>query len=130
MHAFQEYESMYVKLYEEIVRNNAMGFSFDHPVRVNNRYLMSPSSIPPWDNAKLDQSPALHLFGAGREKRVYAVPPFTRVKSLDFEDFPFKAETWSGACTICGAGSTCQICSDREYCRNNNQSLEPCRKLV
>ncbi|GAB6144750.1 alpha-D-ribose 1-methylphosphonate 5-phosphate C-P-lyase PhnJ [Desulfocicer niacini] len=143
MHAFQEYESMYVKLYEEIVRNNAMDFSFDHPVRVNNHYMMSPSPIPPWDNAKLDQSPALHLFGAGREKRVYAVPPFTRVKSLDFEDFPFKAKTWTGACAICGAsnsflcetlfktnGSTCQICSDREYCRNNNQSPEPCRTLV
>ncbi len=90
MHAFQEYEPMYVKLYEEIVRNNAMFFSFDHPVLVNNRYLMSPSPIPPWDNPKLDQSPVLHLFGAGREKRVYAVPPFTSVKSLDFEDFPFK----------------------------------------
>jgi len=135
MHAFQEYEPMYVKLYEEIVKNNALVPSFDHPVLVNNRYLMSPSAIPPWDTPKLDQSPALHLFGSGREKKLYAVPPFTRVKSLDFEDVPFQPKTWTGACAICGtstsflcetfsktSGSTRLICSDRDYCRNNNQS--------
>ena len=34
--------------------------------------------------------PALQLFGAGREKRIYAVPPYTEVRSLDFEDHPFE----------------------------------------
>ena len=35
-------------------------------------------------------APALQLFGAGREKRIYAVPPHTRVRSLDFDDHPFE----------------------------------------
>ena len=57
---------------------------------VNGRYMMGPSPIPKFDNPKLDDSPALQLFGAGREKRIYAVPPYTPVKSLDFEDHPFE----------------------------------------
>ena len=51
---------------------------------------MDPSPIPKFDNPKLDDCPALQLFGAGREKRIYAVPPYTKVKSLDFEDHPFE----------------------------------------
>ena len=57
---------------------------------VNGRYLMAPSPIPKFDNPKMDMSPALQLFGAGREKRIYAMPPYTTVKSLDFEDHPFE----------------------------------------
>ena len=34
------------------------------------------SPIPKFDNPKMDRSPALQLFGAGREKRIYALPPF------------------------------------------------------
>ena len=60
---------------------------------VNGRYLMRPSPIPKFDNPKLDRNPALLLFGAGREKRIYAVPPYTSVRSLDFEDHPFTVET-------------------------------------
>ena len=43
------------------------------------------STIP-----RLNDCPALQLFGAGREKRIYAIPPHTRVVSLDFEDHPFE----------------------------------------
>src|ERR671938_170952 len=56
---------------------------------VNRRYLMSPSPIPAFDNPKMHRMEALQLFGAGREKRIYAVPPYTEVRSLDFEDHPF-----------------------------------------
>ena len=61
---------------------------------VNGRYLMRPSPIPKFDNPKMHMSPALQLFGAGREKRIYAVPPYTEVTSLDFEDHPFEVERW------------------------------------
>lgn len=37
--------------------------------------------------------PALQLFGAGREKRIYAVPPYTPVESLDFDDHPFTVQS-------------------------------------
>ena len=39
---------------------------------------MDPSPIPKFDNPKMHDCPALQLFGAGREKRIYAVPPYTR----------------------------------------------------
>jgi len=48
-------------------------------------------TTPRFDNSKMQMSPALQLFGAGREKRIYAIPPYTKVKSLDFEDHPFNS---------------------------------------
>ncbi|SPX12738.1 PhnJ protein [Escherichia coli] len=64
---------------------------------------MDPSPIPKFDNPKMDMMPALQLFGAGREKRIYAVPPFTRVESLDFDDHPFTVQQWDEPCAICGS---------------------------
>lgn len=75
MHAFTEYGSMYVKLYEDITKHGKIATAFDYPVHVHSRYIMSPSPIPKFDNPKLHHSSALHLFGASREKRIYAVPP-------------------------------------------------------
>lgn len=129
MHALAEYGAMHVKLYEDIARHGHIATTYDYPVIVNERYMMRPSPIPKFDNPKLDRSPALMLFGAGREKRVYAVPPYTRVKSLDFVDHPFSVETWSTCCAQCGAtdsyldeiitddaGTRMFVCSDTEYC--------------
>ena len=129
LHALSEYGLMYVKLYEDITRHGRIATGFDYPVMVGRRYLMSPSPIPKFDNPKLDLSPCLQLFGAGREKRIYAVPPFTRIKSLDFEDHPFQVETWPRTCELCGApdsyldeivvddrGGRMFVCSDTDYC--------------
>ncbi len=134
MHAFEEYGAMYVKLYEDISKHGRIVTAFDYPALVHGRYIISPSPIPKFDNPKLHQSPAIHIFGAGPEKRIYAVPPYTDVKSLDFEDYPFEPETWEESCAICGStasfldeiitddkGSRLFICSDTEYCRNNRQ---------
>jgi alpha-D-ribose 1-methylphosphonate 5-phosphate C-P lyase len=103
--------------------------SYNYPVQVNGRYIMSPSPIPKFDNPKLDRSPALQLYGAGREKRIYAVPPYTPVKSLDFDDHPFEVERWTECCAFCGstesfldemivddAGKRLFVCSDTDYC--------------
>ena len=96
---------------------------------------MRPSPIPRFDNPKLDMSPALMLFGAGREKRIYAVPPYTRVKSLDFDDHPFTVERWSERCALCGsdasfldeivvddAGKRMFVCSDTDFCRERRDA--------
>jgi alpha-D-ribose 1-methylphosphonate 5-phosphate C-P lyase len=77
----------------------------------------------------MHMNPALQLFGAGREKRIYAIPPFTAVKSLDFEDHPFEVQQWEQACALCGAGDSYLdevitddhggrmfVCSDTQYC--------------
>ncbi len=79
MHALEEYGVMHVKLYEDIAKHGEIATSYDYPVLVQGRYVMSPSPLPKFDNPKMHQSPALQLFGAGREKRIYAIPPYTDV---------------------------------------------------
>ena len=93
MHALEEYGLMHVKLYEDIARHGRIATTYAYPVKVEGRYVMDPSPTPKFDNPKMHMSPALQLFGAGREKRIYAVPPFTEVVSLDFEDHPFEIQT-------------------------------------
>lgn len=64
---------------------------------------MSPSPIPRWDIPNLNQAECLYLFGAGREKRLYAVPPHTDVAPLEFEDVKFKIESFTDAsCNLSG----------------------------
>jgi len=129
MHALAEYGLMSVKLYEDIAQLGAISRTYDYPVLVNERYLTSPSPIPKFDNPKMNMNPALQLFGAGREKRIYAIPPYTAVRSLDFEDHPFEVQRWEHACALCGSGESFLdemiidddgrrlfVCSDSDYC--------------
>jgi alpha-D-ribose 1-methylphosphonate 5-phosphate C-P lyase len=74
---FEEYGLMHVKLYEDIARHGQIATAYAYPVKVEGRYVMDPSPIPKFDNPKLE-SAAMQLFGAGREQRIYAVPPYTR----------------------------------------------------
>ena len=129
MHALNDYGVMHVKLYEDIAKYGHIATAYAYPVLVDDRYVMDPSPIPKFDNPKLDMSPALMLFGAGREKRLYAVPPYTRVISLDFDDHPFEIQKWDHSCAICGSdhsyldeiivddqGTREFVCSDTDYC--------------
>ena len=129
MHALEEYGVMHVKLYEDIAVHGRIATSYNYPVKVEDRYIMCPSPIPKFDNPKMDECPALQLFGAGREKRIYAIPPHTRVRSLDFEDHPFEIQSWDEACAICGSrqsfldeiitddrGGRMFVCSDSDFC--------------
>lgn len=129
MHALREYGVMHVKLYEDIAKKGQVATTYDYPVLVNGRYIMRPSPIPKFDTPKMHRNAALQLFGAGREKRIYAVPPFTDVVPLDFEDHPFAIETWDRPCALCGAthtfldeiivndrGGRLFVCSDTDYC--------------
>ena len=57
------------------------------------------------------------------------MPPYTDVKSLDFEDHPFTIQSWEQSCALCGAkdsyldevitddaGGKMYVCSDSDYC--------------
>ena len=90
---------------------------------------MDPSPIPKFDNPKMHLNPALQVFGAGREKRIYAIPPWTRVESLAFDDHPFEVQRWPRPCALCGStesfldevitddrGGRLFMCSDTDYC--------------
>ncbi len=128
MHALEEYGLMHVKLYEDISRHGHIATSYAYPVKVEGRYVMDPSPIPKFDNPKMEM-PAIQLFGAGREQRIYALPPYTRVVSLDFEDHPFDPSKAPHCCGLCGAGNSYLdevivddaggrmfVCSDTDYC--------------
>lgn len=95
MHAEADYAKMWVALYEQFVRFGAIMRGASYPVMVNGRYVMAPSPIPRWDVPNLHQADCLYLFGAGREKRLYAVPPHTDVKPLEFIDLKFDIEDFS-----------------------------------
>ena len=129
MHALEEYGLMHVKLYEDISRHGEIATTYAYPVRVSGRYVMDPSPTPKFDNPKMDRMAALQLFGAGREKRIYAIPPHTEVKSLDFDDYPFDVQKWDVPCALCGAtdsfldevvlddrGGRMFVCSDSHFC--------------
>lgn len=105
MHAEADYARMWVSLYESYVKYGSLMRGAGYPVKVNGRYLMSPSPIPRWDVPNLSRARCLYLFGAGREKRLYAVPPHTLVEPLEFEDVRFSVEDWGGLrCSLSGAG--------------------------
>ncbi|MFH2122112.1 MAG: alpha-D-ribose 1-methylphosphonate 5-phosphate C-P-lyase PhnJ [Pseudomonadota bacterium] len=134
MHGEADYSRLLVKLYEDIVKFDEITISHRYPTRINGHYVIDPSPIPRWDVPKLDDSAALILFGAGREKKIYAVPPHTRAEPLVFSDVPFRVEDFrdeSGhrrTCARCGcmgsfldefvtdSGSKSYQCSDSDWC--------------
>ncbi|MDD2832833.1 MAG: alpha-D-ribose 1-methylphosphonate 5-phosphate C-P-lyase PhnJ [Methylotenera sp.] len=134
MHGEADYARLLVKLYEDIVKFDEITISHRYPTRINGHYVIDPSPIPRWDVPKLHNSPALILFGAGREKKIYAVPPHTKAEPLAFDDVPFRVESFNDAqgnrrpCERCGAtdsfldeyinedGSKRYQCSDSDYC--------------
>jgi alpha-D-ribose 1-methylphosphonate 5-phosphate C-P lyase len=140
-HGYFEYGLIYLRLYEDVTKHKEIAISYDYPVMVNDRYAMSPSPIPRFDNPKLHNSPALHLFGAGRERRVYAVPPYTKVVSFDFADYKFTPQSWNETCAVCGArdsyldeividdqGSKMFVCSDTDHCRSRLEAQKNTQK--
>ena len=129
MHAEADYARMWLHLYEDIVHFGEIRISYRYPCTVNGRHVMDPSPIPRWEVPKLHMADTLFLFGAGRERRIYAVPPHTRVEPLEFEDHRFRVEEFAGkSCARCGStdtfldeilgpgGSRSYCCSDTGFC--------------
>lgn len=130
MHGEADYSKMWLYLYEDIVKYGEISIGARYPVTVNGRYIMDPSPIPRWDIPMLHMAETLYLFGAGREKRIYAIPPHTRVEPLEFEDVKFRVEDFQDqACQKCGSRSTFLdeiidtatglrvfLCSDTSHC--------------
>jgi alpha-D-ribose 1-methylphosphonate 5-phosphate C-P lyase len=130
LHAESDYSGAWLMLFEQIVKYGKTATDADHPVLVHDRYVMAPSPIPRFDNQKMNHSKALILLGAGREKKIYAVPPYTDVVSLAFDDYPFDVESFEDKhCHLCGAtnvfmdelinpetNETHFQCNDTSYC--------------
>ena len=141
MHGEADYSRLLVKLYEDIVKFNEITISHRYPTRINDHYVIDSSPIPRYDVPRLDQSKALVLLGAGREKKIYAVPPYTDAEPLAFDDIPFRVEDFTDEqgnrrrCTRCNSdnsfldefhdpekGKKVYQCSDSHYC--NEQSTK------
>lgn len=132
LHANADYSKLWVLLYEDTSQFGDSRISNRYPVMVNDRYAMDPSPIPKYDTPKLGECKALQLFGAGREKKIYAIPPYTKVKPLKFEDREFKVENFKGkGCARCGStqsfldevyddeGVVHYYCNDTDFCDTN-----------
>jgi alpha-D-ribose 1-methylphosphonate 5-phosphate C-P lyase len=136
-HAEEDYSRIWLHLYEDIVQYKEITIGAMYPVRVNGRYVMDPSPIPRWDIHHLNNADHLSLFCAGREKRIYAVPPHTRVEPLEFEDHRFRVEDFSGlCCEKCGStdtyldeliddttGRRMHTCSDTSFCLKRRRAV-------
>lgn len=124
MHAERDYARIWLYLYEDIVRYGEISISYRYPCMVNGEVLTDPTPIPRHDVAKLHQSRNLLLFGAGREQRIYAIPPYTDVEPLAFEDYPFTSEQAAAPCSRCGSTVSFRLyapdtgwrCSDTAHC--------------
>jgi len=135
MHAEKDYGKMFVKLYEDVLHHGEITLASDYPVLVVDRYLMATTPIPRWDVPKLNDSENLSLFGAGREKKIYAVPPYTRVAPLSLDDHVFRTEDFSGMrCVLCNSANSylneipapggigqAYACSDTDYCQRKRK---------
>lgn len=135
MHAQGDYTGIWLELYECLVKYGKITLSTEYPCLVEDKYIMNPSPIPKFDNEKLNDAECLYLFGAGREKKIYAIPPHTRVVPLAFDDVRFQKEDFSGRkCRLCGSGNTYldeifdsetgrkyYQCSDTSYCLEERQ---------
>ncbi|MFU8838448.1 MAG: alpha-D-ribose 1-methylphosphonate 5-phosphate C-P-lyase PhnJ [Thiohalomonadaceae bacterium] len=136
MHGEGDYSRLLTKLYEDIVQFDEITISHRYPTRINGHYVIDPSPIPRYDVPRLHHCPALILLGAGREKKIYAVPPYTRAEPLVFDDVPFRTEDFRDAqgqrraCARCGTrdsfldelidddGNKLWQCSDSDYCNS------------
>jgi len=149
LHGEGDYSRLLVKLYEDILKYDEITISHRYPTRINGHYVIDPSPIPRWDVPKLHQSRALILLGAGREKKIYAVPPYTDAIPLAFDDVPFRVEEFfdaSGqrhACQRCGCtssfldefidsrtGEKIFQCSDADWCDEYMESSIPAREMI
>lgn len=136
MHASVDYSKLWVLLYEDTSQFGDSRIASRYPVRVNDHFVMDPSPIPKYDVPQLGNNPALQLFGAGREKRIYAIPPYTKVEPLKFEDREFKIEDFGDKrCGRCGASGVYMdevhtetgvqfFCSDTYYCDSNKKEAD------
>jgi len=113
MHGEADYAKIWVSLYESYVRFGTMMRGAGYPIRVNGRYIATPSPIPRWDVPNLHMAHCLYLFGAGREKRIHCIPPYTRVEPLQFEDVLFKVEEFRDI--VCAASGEDRAFMDEIY---------------
>ena len=88
-------------------RHGEIAKSYAYPVKVEGRYVMDPSPIPKFDNPKLGDCPRPAASSApGASSASMRCRPIRVSRSLDFEDYPFKASKPDQPCALCGASDS------------------------
>ncbi|MGE2691805.1 alpha-D-ribose 1-methylphosphonate 5-phosphate C-P-lyase PhnJ [Mycolicibacterium pulveris] len=131
-HAERNYTPALLDLYDAEACLGGPRTGADHPVLVDGSRLMSPSPIPRYDVLRLDNRPHPILLGAGRRARLTALPPFTEVQPLVFDDRPLEPERAEHPCWRCGSSTSYRVaaegrwcCSDTDACRIRCQEAAP-----
>jgi alpha-D-ribose 1-methylphosphonate 5-phosphate C-P lyase len=121
---------MHVKLYEDIARFGHIATTYAYPVKVNGALRDGPVADAEIRQSEDAHVAALQLFGAGREKRIYAMPPYTGGQPR-FRGPSLRAPAQGLPCALCGAedsistrsslddkGGRMFVCSDTDHCEN------------
>jgi alpha-D-ribose 1-methylphosphonate 5-phosphate C-P lyase len=131
-HAERDYTPAWLDLYDAEARLGGPRTAADHPVLVGGSRLMSPSPIPRYDVLRLNQRVHPILLGAGRRARLTALPPYTTVQPLAFDDSPLAAERADAPCWRCGSTHSYRVraegqwyCSDVDACRVRLEAAAP-----
>jgi alpha-D-ribose 1-methylphosphonate 5-phosphate C-P lyase len=131
-HAERDYTPAWLDLYDAEARLGGPRTAADHPVLVDGSRLMSPSPIPRYDVLRLNRRAHPILLGAGRRARLTALPPYTSVQPLAFDDSPLNPERAGGPCCRCGSAHSYRVpaegrwcCSDVDACRVRLEAATP-----
>lgn len=136
-HAEGDYTPAWLDLYDAQARLGGPRTAADHPVLVDGARLMSPSPIPRHDVLRLDRRPHPILLGAGRRARLTALPPYTPVVPLAFDDVALEPEAAGGPCRRCDSTTSYRVptdgpgatlvwcCSDEDACRSRREETAP-----
>lgn len=129
LHAEGDHTLAWLERYDAEARRSFTTTGAGHPVLVNEKVLMSPSPIPPYDILRLDDLPHPVLLGAGRYARVMALPPHSNVRPLAFNDRPFRIPEPAMPCARCHSVTSHRVestvrqgtwwCSDTDACASN-----------
>jgi len=132
LHADGDVTPAWVELFDDEVRHGGPVGGADHPILVAGRTLASPSPVPRYDVLRLDRRPHPILLGAGRLARITALPPWTPVAPLAFDDRPLAPEPMGGPCDRCASTTSYRVevrpgggvwrCSDVDACRERAQA--------
>jgi alpha-D-ribose 1-methylphosphonate 5-phosphate C-P lyase len=123
-HAERDYTPAWLDLYDAQARLGGPRTAADHPVLVDGSRLMSPSPIPRYDVLRMKDRPHPILLGAGRRARITALPPYTTVRPLAFDDSPLEPEQADGPCHRCGSTSSYRVPAERQWCCSD---VDACR---
>lgn len=130
-HSERDYTPAWLDLYDAQARLGGPRTAADHPVLVAGSRLMSPSPIPRYDVLRMNQLPHPILFGAGRRARLTALPPYTPVQPLAFDDVPLEPEATTEPCRRCRSVRSFRVpvgtgwcCSDVDACLVRAESGE------